>query len=51
MVIEKLGLWGGPLCLIKRPGVSQSPNCKRLLKPYLVQTKGNDGKGKSGGQI
>jgi hypothetical protein len=51
LVIEKFGLWGGPLCLIKRPGVLQSPNCKRLLKPYLVQTKGNDGKEKCSGQI
>jgi hypothetical protein len=39
LVMKYFGLRGGPLCLIKRPGVSQSPNCERLLKPYLVQTK------------
>ena len=52
LVMKYSGLRGGPLCLIKRPGVLQSPNCKRLLKPFLVQTKGNDdGKGKYGGWI
>jgi hypothetical protein len=44
IVIKKFGPWGGPLCLIKRPGVLQSPNIKRLLKPFHPNKEmmGND---------
>jgi len=51
LVIEQIRQWGGPLCLIKRPGVLQAPNCKRLLKPFLAKTKRNASKGKAGGMI